>query len=42
MRDWKVVVPEAHHAFEKVFLKESFDELPQQRKWDHAIKLIDG
>lgn len=41
-RDWKEVVPEAYHAFEKVFLKESFDELPQQRKWDHAIELIDG
>ena len=41
-RDWKVVVPEAYHAFEKVFLKESFDELPQRRKWVHAIELVDG
>ena len=41
-KSWKDIVPESYHQFEKVFLKESFDELPQQRKWDHAIELIPG
>lgn len=40
--NWKDVVPTHYHDFEKVFLKESFDELPQKRKWDHAIELIPG
>ena len=29
-KSWKEAVPSAYHNFEKVFLKESFDELPQQ------------
>ena len=41
-RSWKESVPTAYHDFQKVFLKESFDELPQQRKWDHAIELVPG
>ncbi|KAG9224643.1 hypothetical protein CCMSSC00406_0002206 [Pleurotus cornucopiae] len=28
--------------FEDVFAKESFDELPMPRPWDHAIELLDG
>ena len=36
------MVPEFYHEFEKVFLKESFDELPERRKWDHAIELVPG
>jgi hypothetical protein len=28
------------HDFEDVFSKTSFDELPAQKPWDHAIKLI--
>src|SRR5215472_4077424 len=39
-KTWKEVVPTVYHAFEKVFLKESFDELPQSRVWDHAIELL--
>jgi hypothetical protein len=31
-----------YHDFQKVFLKESFDKLLQQRKWDHAIELVPG
>jgi hypothetical protein len=27
------------YEFEDIFSKESFDELPQRRKWDHAIEL---
>jgi len=26
--------------FRDVFAKESFDELPDQKQWDHAIKLV--
>jgi hypothetical protein len=32
-------VPESLHDFEDVFSKESFDSLPDRRKWDHAIEL---
>ena len=32
-------VPESLHDFEDVFSKESFDSLPDWRKWDHAIEL---
>jgi len=39
-KEWKESVPQIYHTFEKVFLKESFDELPQHRKWDHAIELV--
>jgi hypothetical protein len=33
------LVPEHLHDFEDIFSKESFDELPKRRKWDHAIEL---
>jgi hypothetical protein len=33
------LVPSSLHDFEDIFSKESFDELPQRRKWDHAIEL---
>jgi hypothetical protein len=32
-------MPESLHDFKDVFNKESFDSLPDQCKWDHAIKL---
>jgi hypothetical protein len=32
-------VPESLHDFEDIFNKESFDSLPERRKWDHAIEL---
>ena len=32
-------MPESLHDFEDVFSKESFDSLPNRRKWDHAIEL---
>src|ERR1700749_3632978 len=35
-------VPEAYHQFKDVFDKDSFDELPERRPWDHAIELIPG
>ena len=39
---FKEIVPLPYHQFEQVFLKESFDELPQHKKWDHVIELIPG
>jgi hypothetical protein len=39
---WKDLGLTDYHLFSKVFLKESFKELPQQWKWDHAIELIEG
>jgi transposase InsO family protein len=39
------LVPSHLHDFEDIFSKESFDELPKRRKWDHAIELerdVDG
>lgn len=41
-KTWKESIPNIYHDFEKVFLKKSFDELPQSRKWDHAIELVQG
>ena len=32
-------VPDHLHDFADVFDKASFDSLPEQRKWDHAIEL---
>ena len=38
-QSFRDVVPESLHDFEEVFSKESFDTLPERRKWDHAIEL---
>ena len=36
-------IPERYHQFiPTVFSKDSFDELPQRKKWDHAIDLKPG
>jgi len=35
-------VPEYLKEFDSVFSKESFDVLPESKKWDHAVKLIPG
>jgi len=37
---FKDIVPKPYQEFQDVFIKESFDELPNQKQWDHAIKLI--
>ncbi len=39
-RTFEEMVPEDYHSFCDLFSKESFDELPERRPWDHAIKLI--
>ena len=33
-------VPREYHEFKDVFSKQSFDELPPRRPWDHAIELL--
>ena len=35
-------IPEHLQDFRDVFVKESFNELPNQKVWDHAIKLEPG
>jgi len=44
MPDWKKksfeeIVPPQYHEYKAVFSKESFDELPDRKPWDHAIEL---
>ncbi|CDO72200.1 hypothetical protein BN946_scf184970.g52 [Trametes cinnabarina] len=41
-RTFEEIVPPHYHDFKDVFDKESFDELPEHRPWDHAIELIPG
>jgi len=36
------IVPEPYLGFQDIFSKESFDELPEQKQWDHAIELTPG
>ena len=36
------VILEPYLGFRDVFSKESFDELSEQKQWDHAIDLIPG
>jgi len=35
-------IPEYLKEFDNVFSKESFDALPESKKWDHAVELIPG
>src|SRR5882724_12482348 len=37
---FKDIVPKPYQEFKDVFAKESFDELLDWKKWDHAIKLV--
>ena len=39
---FKEMVPKWLHDYHEVFEVESFNELPPQRQWDHAIKLKEG
>ncbi len=38
-KTFKEMVPSHYHSFCNLFSKENFDELPDQKPWDHAIKL---
>ena len=35
-------LPPALKEFDSIFSKESFNALPESKKWDHAVKLIPG
>src|SRR5229473_3737543 len=41
-KSFEEIVPTAYHHFKAVFAKESFDEMPPSRPWDHAIELKPG
>ena len=36
------IIPKEYLEFKKVFEKTSFDEMPPEQPWDHAIELIPG
>ena len=36
------LVPKPYQEFKDVFSKESFNQLPPQKRWDHAIELTPG
>jgi len=38
-KHFKDIVPQLYQEFQDVFTKESFDELPDWKQWDHAIEL---
>ena len=40
MTHFKDVVPKPYQEFKDIFTKESFDELPDRKKWDHTIELV--
>ncbi|SJK99892.1 uncharacterized protein ARMOST_03203 [Armillaria ostoyae] len=39
-KTFEEMVPKHYCSFRDLFSKENFDELPEQKIWDHAIKLI--
>ena len=38
--DYEKHIPEHLYGFDNVFSKDSFDELPESKPWDHTIELI--
>ena len=41
-RTFEEIVPTRYHDYRAVFSKESFDQLPPRKPWDHAIELKPG
>ena len=41
-KTFEEIIPEAYHEYKDIFAKETFDELPPCRPWDHAIELLLG
>ena len=41
-KTFEELVPKRYHDFKHVFSKDSFDELPPKKPWDHAIELKPG
>ncbi len=39
-KTFEEMVPAHYHSFHDLFSKENFDELPEQKPWDHAIELV--
>ncbi len=39
-KTFEEMVPEHYRSFRDLFSKDSFDELPERRTWDHAIELV--
>ena len=42
VKSFEDMVPKLYQKFKDVFAKESFDQLPPHKPWDHAIKLTPG
>ncbi|SJK98252.1 uncharacterized protein ARMOST_01513 [Armillaria ostoyae] len=40
IKTFKEMVPSDYRSFRDLFSKENFDELPERKPWDHAIKLV--
>ena len=40
MTRFEDIVPKPYQEFKDIFTKESFNELPDWKKWGHAIELI--
>ena len=36
------ILPKHCHPYQDVFEKQTFDELPPRRPWDHTIELVEG
>src|SRR5688572_8133418 len=41
-KSFEELVPSHYHQFKDIFSKESFDQLPERKLWDHAIELKPG
>jgi hypothetical protein len=42
IKSFKDLVPKPYQEFKDVFAKESFDQFPPRKPWDHAIELTPG
>ena len=42
IRSFEDLIPKPYQEFKDIFSKESFDQLPPHKLWDHAIELIPG
>jgi hypothetical protein len=40
LTDYEKHIPPHLHNFQSVFSKESFDDLPESKLWDHAVELV--
>jgi hypothetical protein len=40
VESFRDAVPDYLNDFEDIFAEESFDTLPERKKWDHTIELV--